>query len=102
MIGRNVKHTGVGKWSWNDRGITAGDGSLQEELLRIAATGALSDVQAGTVGQKVGLSKAIVRNLGCLEYSRRRKGLTEPSKYSPERNDQRRHRNYNLPGLSLT
>ena len=35
MIGRNVKHTGVGKWSWNDRGISAGDRSLHQELLRI-------------------------------------------------------------------
>src|ERR1700686_4035668 len=49
--------------------------------------------------ERLVLVRAIVRNLGCLEYARRRKGLTEPSKYSPESNDQRRHKNYNLPDL---
>ena len=52
--------------------------------------------------KRLALSKAIVRNLGCLEYSRRRNGPTEPSKYSPERNDQRRYKNHNLPGFSMT
>ena len=67
MIGRNIKHSGVGKWSGNDRGVTPGDGSLNQELIRtgtyqLLRTGALSDIQPGTVGQKAaGLRNAIMR-----------------------------------------
>ena len=33
MIGRNVRHKGVAKWSRDDRRITTGDGCLNQELL---------------------------------------------------------------------
>jgi hypothetical protein len=71
MIGRNIKHSSVAKWSGNDRGITAGDGSLNKELLQ---TSALTDIQPGTVGQNIYvLRNTVMGNLDCLGYFRRGK-----------------------------
>ena len=92
MIGRNVKHSGVGKWSGNDRGIPAGDGSLHQELLRIAPVLSVMYKREPSV-KRLRLSKAIVGNLGCLEYSRRGKGRLSQANIPPSSNDQRRHRN---------
>jgi hypothetical protein len=76
MIRRNIKHSSVDKWSGNDRGVTPGDGSLNQELIRTGAyqllrTGTLSDIHTGTVGQEAaGLRNAVMGNLGSVEYSR--------------------------------
>src|SRR6266700_8295685 len=103
MIGRNIKQSSVVERSGNDRGVTSGGGSLNQELIRTGAcqllrTCALRDIQAGTVGQKAtGLRNAVMGNLGCVEYSRWRKRPTEPGNYSPKSDDQHRYRDQNLP-----
>src|SRR6266852_867992 len=96
MIGRNVKHNGVGKRSGNDQGVTTGDGPLNQELCRNIC--ALSDIQPGTVGQNVALRNAVMGNLDRVEHSRWKKRPTEPSKYS-KYDDQCCCRNQNLQEL---